>query len=152
MSLWDAMINTFICILLMCSHIDEKVLFPFFSQIMLWSSTNLAHVWSAGGHSWTSCFTISESISQRYYTDLSACQIFSHSVLSVEGMMSATANKVCEKSLNKAWNWRDACLSEAPTKARVLLRQTGTAAHLQTAARFPFGLPIKVPGTLSQHF
>lgn len=64
----------------------------------------------------------------------------SYSVLSVEGMMSGMANKVCVKSLNKAWNWQDACLSEPPA----LQQQTGTAAHLQTA-RLPFGLPLKCP-------
>lgn len=104
-------------------------------------SINLAYVWSAGGHSWTCCFTIPESISQRYYWDLSGLPHISHSVLSVEGMMSGTANKVCVKSLNKAWNWQDAWPSEAPARHR-LWRQTETAAHLQTA-RLPFGLPIK---------
>lgn len=68
--------NSHICILLMFIHIDEYVLFPFFCQITLWSSINPAYVWSAGGHSWTSCLTIPESISQRYYRDLSCCQIF----------------------------------------------------------------------------
>lgn len=111
------------------------------------ASINLAYVWSAGGHSWTCCFTIPESILQRYYWDLSGLPHISHSVLSVEGMMSGTANKVCVKSLNKAWNWQDAWPSEAPARHR-LWRQTETAAHLQTA-RLPFGLPIKNAPALS---
>lgn len=131
-------------------HSSEQVPFHFHGKIAWWwweggrggSGINLAYVWSAGGHSWTSCFTIPESISQRYYRDLSGLPHISHSVLSVEGMMSGTANKVCVKSLNKAWNWQDAWPSEAPARHR-LWRQTGTDAHLQTA-RLPFGLPIKI--------
>lgn len=70
-----------------------------------------------------------------------------HSILSVEGMMSGTPNNVCVKSLNKAWNWQDACQSEAPQSHQLSL-QTGTAAHLQTA-RLNFG-PIKVADALSR--
>lgn len=136
--------TNYICMLLVLTHINEWVLFPFFHQKILWSNIKLAYVWSAGGHSWTSCFTIPESISQRYYRRSERLSDISHSVLSAEGMMSGMANKVCVKSLNKAWNWQDACLSKAPQSHRPLLQQTGTAAHLQTA-RLLFGLPLKCP-------
>lgn len=111
--------------------LSNNVVVKYKSSICLicrWSQLDLVSY-----HSWI-CFT---KILQRseLLSDIS------HSILSVEGMMSGTANKVCVKSLNKAWNWRDACLSEAPWSHR---QQTGTAAHLQTA-RLPFGLPLKCP-------
>lgn len=65
-----------ICMLVMFTHTDKKTFSPFCCHTMLWSSIIRAYVWSAGGHSWTSCLTIPESISQRYYRDLSCCQIF----------------------------------------------------------------------------
>jgi len=69
----------------------------------------------------------------------------SHSVLSAEGMMSGTANKVCVKSLNKAWNWRDACLSEAPGSRGPL------AADRCSCSPPDWRLPLK-SRNLSQHF
>lgn len=111
--------NSYICMPLVFTHIDERVLFPFFLSnnvvVKYKSSIRLISRWSQldllSYHSWiyfTKILQRSERLSD-----------ISHSVLSVEGMMSGTANKVCVKSLNKAWNWRDACLSEAPQSHRL---------------------------------
>lgn len=105
-----------ICMLFMFTHVDE-VLFLFLLSnnvvVKYKSSICLICRWSQldllSYHSWiyfTKILQRSERLSD-----------ISHSVLSVEGMMSGTANKVCVKSLNKAWNWRDAHLSEAPVRA-----------------------------------
>lgn len=146
-------------------HSSEQVPFHFHGKITsrvrvcvgcvcVGASINLAYVWSAGGHSWTSCFTIPESISQRYYWDLSGLPHISHSVLSVEGMMSGTANKVCVKSLNKAWNWQDAWPSEAPARHRrgtgFGVRQGQLLTSRQHASHL--GFPLKHGGAQRQHF
>lgn len=59
MSFLDVMINFLSFILFMLTHIDEKLLFPFFSQITLYSSINLTRLicrWSqldfVSHHSW----------------------------------------------------------------------------------------------------
>lgn len=116
---------------------------PLYCHIMLGSSMKLAYAWSAGGHSWNPCLTISESISQRYYRDPSFCQIFFIPAYQWKEWCLGMANKVRVRSLNKAWNWQDVCKWRT-AEPQAVLQHAGTAAHLQTAW-LPFGLPSKCP-------